>query len=122
MAQSIEEKVVFGVAPAGTGDGVQMVLFGIPAAAWENLKNGKCSTFDLTKLGIPVKVALYGAANHAAAMELIEGYMSKEGVPYINALREDFAIKSGAPDDSMSSMSVPTLPADGWSDDAEDWT
>ena len=72
-----------------------MVLFGIPAAAWGNLKDGKTSTFDLTKIGLPIKVVLYGAASHAAAMKMIEAHMSKENVPYIDARRDDFAIKAG---------------------------
>lgn len=90
---NIEEKMVFGVSPEGQGDGVPLVLLGIPAGAWEYMREGKTHTFDLTKIGLPIKIMLYGAADHAAAMKLIEGHLSDKGMPYVDARREDFSIK-----------------------------
>lgn len=90
---NIEEKMVFGVSPEGQGDGVPLVLLGIPAGAWEHMREGKTHTFDLTKIGLPIKIMLYGAADHAAAMKLIEGHLSDKGMPYVDARREDFSIK-----------------------------
>lgn len=90
---NIEEKMVFGVSPEGQGDGVPLVLLGIPAGAWEYMREGKTHTFDLTKVGLPIKIMLYGAADHAAAMKLIEGHLTDKGMPYVDARREDFSIK-----------------------------
>lgn len=92
-ATKLEEKMVFGVSPEGQGDGVPLVLLGIPAGAWEYMREGKTHTFDLTKIGLPIKIMLYGAADHAAAMKLIEGHLSDKGMPYVDARREDFSIK-----------------------------
>lgn len=89
---TIEEKMVFGISP-GTGDGVPCILLGIPAGAWEHMKDGKTHSFDMTKVGIPVKILLYGADNHTAAMKMIEGHMTDRGLPYLDARREDFSIK-----------------------------
>lgn len=92
-ATKLEEKMVFGVSPEGQGDGVPLILLGIPAGAWEYMREGKTHTFDLTKIGLPIKIMLYGAADHAAAMKLIEGHLSDKGMPYVDARREDFSIK-----------------------------
>ncbi len=86
----IEEKMVFAVSP---GDGVPVVLLGIPQGAWEYMKDGKTHTFDLTRVGIPVKLMLYGAKDHDAAMKMIETHMSDRKLPYLDARREDFSIK-----------------------------
>lgn len=58
-----EEKVVFAVSPRGhvdDDDGTFDVLLGVPLAAWEYMKDGKTHIFDLTKLGLPVRILLYG--------------------------------------------------------------
>jgi hypothetical protein len=91
----IEEKMVFGVSP-GDGDGIPLVLLDIPKGAWEHMKDGKTHTFDLTKIGMPIKIMLYGADDHAAAMKMIEVHLAERGVPYIDARRDDFSIKPKA--------------------------
>ena len=93
MAQDIESKIVFGVAPEGNGDGVTTVLLGIPAGAWEHMKDGKTHNFDLTKIGLPIRILLYGAENHTAAMKMVEGHISDRGLSYLDQRREDFSIK-----------------------------
>jgi hypothetical protein len=77
----LEGKMVFGVSPEGQGDGAPVVLLGIPAAAWEYMKDGKTHTFDLTRVGIPVKLVLYGAKDHATAMEYIRGHIFEGAEP-----------------------------------------
>ena len=93
MTKNIEEKVVFGVSPEGCGDGVPLVLLGIPAGAWEYMKDGKTHTFDLTKIGLPIKLVIYGAETHDAAMKMINGYMSEHNLPYLDERHKDFSIK-----------------------------
>lgn len=93
MAGNIEDKMVFGISPNGNGDGIPVVLLGIPRGAWDYMHDGKTHSFDLTKVGIPVKILIYGADNHTAAMKMIEGHMSERGLPYLDQRREDFSIK-----------------------------
>jgi hypothetical protein len=82
MTRNIEDKVVFGVCPGGEGDGVPLVLLGIPKGAWEYMKDGKTHNFDLTKAGIPVKLMLYGGDSHSHCMKMIEAHLSKQDLPY----------------------------------------
>jgi hypothetical protein len=90
----IESKTVFAMMPNAQGDGVPVVIIGIPFGAWENLKGEKTSTFDLTKVGIPVKIALFGAETHDRAMALLDGRMKNAGVAYVDERRTDFSIKT----------------------------
>lgn len=89
----IEEKIVFAISPDGQGDGVPVILMGIPAGAWEYMRNGKTHTFDLTKAGLPVKFVLYGAADHAEAMKVMEATMAASGTVIDDRRRDDFSIK-----------------------------
>lgn len=93
MSASPEQKVVFGLSPDGQGDGVPLLLLGIPQAAWDYMRDGKTHTFDLTKVGLPVKLVLFGAADHAAARKAIEAANAAAGYPTLDLRREDFAIK-----------------------------
>jgi hypothetical protein len=93
MAQPPEDKIVFALSPAGDGDGAPMLLLGIPAGAWEHMKDGKTHTFDLTNIGIPLKLVLYGAANHTAAMQMIEAHLDQTGETLLKMFDKDFAIK-----------------------------
>jgi hypothetical protein len=93
MTRNIEDKIVFGVCPGGEGDGVPLVLLGIPKGAWEYMKDGKTHNFDLTKAGIPVKLMLYGGDSHSHCMKMIEAHLSKQDLPYLDQRREDFSIK-----------------------------
>jgi hypothetical protein len=93
MTRNIEKKMVFAVAPEGQGDGVPLVLLGIPTGAWEYMRDGKTHNFDLTRSGIPVKLMLYGAADHSAAMKVVEDHMKTLGLPLLDARREDFSTK-----------------------------
>jgi hypothetical protein len=88
----IEEKMVFGISP-GDGNGVPLVLLGIPKGAWDYMKDGKTHTFDLTKAGLPIKIMLYGADNHSAALKMVERHIAEKGLPYLDQRREDFSIK-----------------------------
>lgn len=88
----IEDKMVFGVCPNGQGDGVPMVLLGIPAGAWEYMRDGKTHHFDLTRVGLPVKVMLFGAADHAAAIKVVHEHNKSLGLSTLDLRREDFSI------------------------------
>lgn len=91
--QSIEEKIVFGISEDGTGDGVPLLLLGVPVGAWEYMSDGKTHTFDLTKAGLPIKLILFGAADHSAAIGVIEEHNRSVGLPYLDERRSDFSIQ-----------------------------
>lgn len=94
MKQPIDEKCVFALLPDGTGDGVPLMVVGIPEKAWLNLRQGKTSTFDLTKVGLPVKFSLFGAESHDAAMKVLEQAASEKGVPFLDERRRDFSVEA----------------------------
>ncbi len=86
-------QVVFGIAKEGQGDGVPVVLLGIPKGAWEWMKDGRTHTFDLTKVGMPIKIIMYGAKNHAQALSMLQQGSNAAGSPVENRLDDDFSIK-----------------------------
>jgi hypothetical protein len=78
---------------AGVPDGVPVLLVGVPAGAWEYMKDGKTHHFDLTRIGIPIKMMFFGAADHGAAMKLMEDAQRASNTPALDLRREDFSIK-----------------------------
>lgn len=89
----IDDKIVFALSPEGQGDGVPVVILGIPKAAWDYMADGKTHTFDLTKVGCPVKLVLFGAEDHAAVMKAMNEAMSAANMPYLDERQTDFSIK-----------------------------
>lgn len=58
-----EQKTVFAVTEdKGT------VIIGVPAAAWEYMKDGMTHTYDLRRFGVPVRIVLFGGADRAACL------------------------------------------------------
>jgi hypothetical protein len=91
MSRNIEEKMVFGLAP--TASGKPVLMLGVPQGAWEYMKDGKTHTFDLTSLGVPIMLMLYGAKDHAEAVKLIEDHCKQQNVPLLDERRKDWSIK-----------------------------
>jgi hypothetical protein len=95
MKGSIEEKIVFALAPGGTGDGVPLVVLGVPLGAWKYIREGKTNTFDLTKgpMPIPVKIMVFGGMSHAEVKGILEKYAFAQGAQGIlDETRTDFRI------------------------------
>ena len=91
MSRNIEEKMVFGLS---TDDkGTPSVLLGIPKGAWEYMKDGMTHTFDLSSVGVNVKLMLFGAENHDAAMKLLTDSFHAAGKPVLDERLKDFSIK-----------------------------
>lgn len=67
-----EEKVIFAVAPRGECD--CDVLLGVSAAAWEYMKDGKTHTFDLTKLGLPIRIIMFGGSDQTTIRAQIDAH------------------------------------------------
>lgn len=90
--RNIEDKIVFAVSYEGQGDGVPIVILGIPRAAWVYMRDGKTHNFDLTKAGVPVKLMLFGAKDHSDAMKTLDDAAKLNGVAYEDARNKDFDI------------------------------
>lgn len=93
MARNIEEKMVFGVSYEGQGDGIPLVVLGCTNGAWDYMRDGKTHNFDLTSLGIPIKVMVFGAPDHTTAMKTLEAGAKTGGSSLIDARNKDFSIK-----------------------------
>jgi hypothetical protein len=87
-----EEKVLFAVSPR-PDDGLD-ILLGVPTAAWEYMKDGQTHTFDLTKLGLSIRIIMYGGPDHAAIARWIAEHNQSLGVTETQDRRgEDFSIE-----------------------------
>lgn len=95
--RNIEEKCVFAISPRGQGDGVPLLIIGIPAGGWDYMKDGKTHNFDLTKIGVPIKMVLFGAENHDAAMKVLSDGCAERGEAYLDERQADFSIEPVKP-------------------------
>lgn len=86
---SKDEQVAFMV---GMTDAEPVVMLGIPPGAWEYMKGGHTHTFDLSKIGLPFKILLFGAESHDAAMKTLLDYAKKTGIPVNDQRGKDFSI------------------------------
>ena len=87
-----DETLVFGFAHEVDG---AVCLLGVPDAAWGYMKDGKTQLLDLHKLGIPVKLILFGCRTQAEAIKVIEEHNAKQNRPVLRS-NEDFSIKDGS--------------------------
>lgn len=94
MSKTHEEQVIFCVSPEGQGDGMPVLLLGVSTAAWEYMKDGMAHTLDLTSIGLPIKLLIYGAKDHDAVMKVIEEHNAKRGIATLDERRTDFSMKS----------------------------
>ena len=83
---------MFALSPTGTGDGVPLMVVGIPEKAWTVLIEGKTAEFDLTKAGLPIKLVLFGAKDHDAAMKMLTEHAANRNEPMYDRRREYFGI------------------------------
>lgn len=84
-----EEKMVFAVSKAGDEP---LLLLGIPAAAWNHMKDGKTHHFDLTKAGIPLKLIVFGGETRAEMQAIIESHNQRQGLTTLYQPGKDFGI------------------------------
>ena len=86
-----DNKIAFAIAPIDNG--VSLLLVGVPQQAWDYMKEGKTHTIDLTTLGLPIKVALYGGESHKEVMVVLKDYAKNNEIPYLDERDKDFSIK-----------------------------
>jgi len=67
-----DNRILFAIAK--TFEGAPIVVLGIPEAAWEYMRQGQTHQFDLRKAGVPVQLVVFGAPDHAAAMEMLKPF------------------------------------------------
>lgn len=89
MSTKLDEKIVFALSPSDVGP---ILTLGIPKAAWEYMKDGKTHTFDLTSLGIPVKLMLFGAESHEGAIQTLKDAAAQQDVPILDRRHKDWSI------------------------------
>lgn len=73
-----EEQVIFAVAPRGERE--RDILLGVSAAAWEYMKDGKTHTFDLTKLGLPIRIIMFGGRDQTMIRAQVDAHNQRLGV------------------------------------------
>lgn len=85
------DKLAFTLMPV---DGQTPILsIGIPAKAWERIKDGTADTIDLSAFGCPIRVMIWGAETHDAAVDTIMTFAKNNGIPVLDERRRDFSIK-----------------------------
>jgi hypothetical protein len=93
-----DQKVVFAISHEGTGDGIPLVLLGVPRAAWVYMRDGKTHTFDLTKAGLPIKIMMFGGNDQGEIKRLLAGPLERgQGRDLTDAV--DFKIDDPESDD-----------------------
>lgn len=93
MPQNIEQKIVFAISREGQGDGAPILLVGVPRDAWIYMKDGKTHHFDLSPIGIPIKLMMFGEKNHDAVMKVMQEAIAASGQAYLDERQRDFSMK-----------------------------
>jgi hypothetical protein len=86
-----ERKIVFALFTAS--DGKPTLILGVPKLAWLYMKDGKTHHFDLSSIGIPLQLMLFGAKNSSQARQFIETGMKLRDQPFHADYDKDFAIQ-----------------------------
>jgi hypothetical protein len=72
-AKDREQQVIFAFVPQSkAADGIPTLTFMMPEASWHYMRNGLGHEFDLTNVGIPLRVIIGRSANHASGMAQLE--------------------------------------------------
>lgn len=69
------------------------IVIGIPKAAWEHMHDGKTHHFDLTRIGVAVKLVFFGGPTSDSVMETLTEIVTKAGKVLVDARDQDFSIK-----------------------------
>jgi hypothetical protein len=68
-----ETKILFAFAPPDSQpDGVPVITLMMPQKAWEYMNGGMSHDFDLTNIGIPMKIIIGRCRDHAHGMAILE--------------------------------------------------
>jgi hypothetical protein len=68
-----EEKVIFAFAPASSQpDHIPTLTFMMPEKSRHYMRNGMCHEFNLTNVGIPLRIIIGGCDDHAHGMAILQ--------------------------------------------------
>ena len=90
----IDERIVFGI--ADSSDGKPTLLLGISRHCWETMQNGLCKDLDLTGIGLPIRLLVFGGDDHDGVMKTLYQSFAEAGVPILDERRRDFSIKENS--------------------------
>lgn len=79
-------QVIFAVSPLPAGGLV--VLLGVSKESWEYMRDGRTHNFDLTRLGLPIQVVMFGAETQAEALAHIEKWNKEVGIQELRDMRD----------------------------------
>lgn len=85
-----ENKVVF--LATVQENGKPIVFLGISKEAWEHMKDGKTHTFDLTKVGIPLQLVLFGGPDKSTITSDLKESAKAWGIEVYDQTDKDFSI------------------------------
>lgn len=81
-----DEKVIFAFTPGcDEPDGIPSLAFIMPEAAWTYMRNGLGHEFDLTNVGIPLRVVIGRTETHETGMKLLEQANTMKAAEYKDA-------------------------------------
>lgn len=82
-----EHNVVFGIGE--NQEGRKYLILGVSKEAWLFMKDGQTHTFDMSSLGLPFDVLLFGAPTRQAALNMISLGMQADGIkPDVDVSKE----------------------------------
>lgn len=73
-------------------DNVPFLILGVSKEAWEYMKDGKTHTFDLSKAGLPLRVAMFGCADTKTARNELNNKLKSMGMGSLETPGKDFGI------------------------------
>lgn len=88
----INERCVFALGPTEDGGGPVLIV-GFPDGALKKLRKGEHHNFDLTSVGIPLRVMFFSEKTHHQCVELLKKAAAANGKPFHDMRGHDFKIK-----------------------------
>lgn len=68
-----DDQVLFALSPpASQKDGIPLLAFVIPEGAWNVMLDGRSHDFDLSVIGIPLKVIIGRSTDHLGGLKMLE--------------------------------------------------
>lgn len=93
----IDKRCIFAISHAGTGDNIPVLVVGIPEECYDVLRSGLTQTMDLTMVGLPIKLVLFGGKDHTECKRLLDLSAAANGETVLDERRRDFSIKGFEP-------------------------
>jgi hypothetical protein len=59
-----DKKVVVGLGGSDRSGDIPTIVLGMPEASWPEMEGGKTHSFDLSKIGIPVRIIMFRGKDH----------------------------------------------------------